>query len=290
MNIALSTLVIFILILPGIIYRRFYFTEEFSKQYFKQSIFGIFTSSVVPALVLHIIWYFLVPIFSDTTISLNILGYFFSQGDNLVIAFENIQKFDIEIAIYQISILSFAAVSGFLSKYLIRFYKLDRRRKLFRFQNSWHYLFTGEFFDFPKAAFDLDKDDVKHIEYVYVDALLEIKEGSFIYEGILVDYELSKDGGLEYIILKETYRRLLSDDEKSKILLRNQENVGSLSVKEDTEVYSEETIGNTEDFHFPIRGHIVVIPYKDIKNINFAYYKIVEVDKDNGLYNVVMVS
>lgn len=286
MNIALSTLVIFLILLPGIIYRRFYYTEEFSQQYFKQSIFGVFISSVVPAFVLHTLWYFLVPLFSSVHVDMAVLGYLFSTGDKLFLAFENIQKYDLQIFIYQISIFIFASLIGLLSKYLVRVTKLDRRRKLFRFQNSWHYLFTGEFFDFPKASFDLELDDVKHIEYVYVDALVEIKEGSIIYEGILVDYELSREGGLEYLILKETIRRFLVEDDKSRLLYKDENTRIDSLESPDTAI--EGILPETQDFHIQIHGHIVVIPYRDVKNINFSYFKVVEISP--GVYDVKNVA
>jgi hypothetical protein len=82
----------------------------------------------------------------------------------------------------------------------------------------------------------------------------------------------------------------LSDDEKSKLSLHNQ-NIYEVADKQKyPDDQGEDEINNNEDFHFPIRGHIVVVPYKDIKNINFTYYKIVEVDEEKGLYNVVSVS
>jgi len=236
----------------------------------------VFTSSLIPAIILHALWYFLASALTAYQVDLEVLGRLFSTHENIGKAFRNIQDFDLQIILYQVSILFFAAVLGFSSKYIVRKFKWDRRSKLFRFQNGWHYLFTGEFFDFPKASFDLEVDKVDQIELVYVDILVDAKEGSILYEGILVDYELSKDGGLGYVILKETIRRFLIPE-------------GAYLVDEKDllqENYANTELLNPNKFYNPIKGHIVVIPNKDIKNINFSYYKIEETD---GAYDVGIV-
>ena len=75
--------------------------------------------------------------------------------------------------------------------------KLDRTFKFFRFQNSWHYILKGELFDFPRAEIVLERDTVEDIELVFVDAVLEINGDAYLYDGILVDYELTRKIHLE---------------------------------------------------------------------------------------------
>jgi hypothetical protein len=56
MNIAFATAIIFILLIPGILFRRFYFSGEFSKQFFKSTAFELFASTSIPSILLHVIW------------------------------------------------------------------------------------------------------------------------------------------------------------------------------------------------------------------------------------------
>lgn len=68
-----------------------------------------------------------------------------------------------------------------------------------------------------------------------------------LYDGILVDYELSYDGGLDTVTLAEAHRRKLSDDPNS------------LDTK-------------LKDPYYKIEGHILLIKYSETKNLNFTYY------------------
>ncbi len=202
MNIALSGILLFFILLPGLAYRWFYFSEEFSKQYFRESFTDTLLSSFVPSLLFHSAWFYLIQLF-NYEVDLVLIGRFISNDDPFFV-YENLQANFLAILIYQVSIILSACVLGFYSKNLLRITKLDRRVKFFRFKNSWHYFLKGELFDFPRATLNLENDKVEDIELAYVDVLVRINEmQSLIYEGILVDYELSNKGdGLETILLK----------------------------------------------------------------------------------------
>lgn len=137
MNIALSTVVLFILLIPGLLFRRFYYTEEFSKEYFKQTFFGTFVSAFIPSLLFHALWYYLANCFGHS-IDLSVLGNVLS-GRNSDVVFSTIESSFGRIVWYNGSIAVAAGLAGFFSKKSIRSWKLDRTFKLFRFQNSWHY-------------------------------------------------------------------------------------------------------------------------------------------------------
>lgn len=167
-------------------------------------------------------------------------------------SFVNIQNNSINIVLYNISIFLFSGIFGYLLKKFVRTKKLDRNYKFFRFQNSWHYILKGEFFDFPRADISLHKDTVEDIEFVFIDALYDVGGESYIYDGILVDYELNnKDIGLETISITNAQRRKISDDSK----------LSKKGVKKD----------NSNKF-YPIDGHILVLKYSELKNLNFTYY------------------
>jgi len=162
MNIALSTLILFFLILPGVIFRRLYYSEEFSKQYFKTSFFSIFISSFLPSIAIHGLWLLLIAPLFNYKINFHVLFNLFSENPSIT-SINNIQKYFTPIISYHLTLLVFAGFMGFIVKQFIRFNKFDRKYKLLRFQNSWHYILTGEFFDFPRANFNLKKTLLKKL-------------------------------------------------------------------------------------------------------------------------------
>jgi len=162
------------------------------------------------------------------------------------------------IIAYNLYLWISSAVLGYSIKRIVRELKLDRKWKLLRFQNEWHYLITGEILDFPKIL-----GEASDIDIVSVDAMVETNNGTIIYSGIIQDYLLSKQGGLELIYLTEVTRRYLKSD-----------NLNNADTK-----------GNSmQDGYYYIPGDFVVLPYKDIKNINISYYSIEE-DEDNLIEN-----
>ena len=59
MEIALNSFIVFLLfIFPGIVFRRFYYVGEFSKQFSSSNWINTFYISLVPGLVIQIISYF----------------------------------------------------------------------------------------------------------------------------------------------------------------------------------------------------------------------------------------
>lgn len=256
MSIALSTIVLFFLLIPGILFRRFYYSEEFSGEYFKSTFFEIFISTIIPTLAFQLIWFFFARLLGQH-VDLNIMSDLVSTKP-LETTFTNIQDNSAKILFYNITLFIFSGYIGYYAKQLIRNKRWDRTYKIFRYQNSWHYILKGEFFDFPRADIALEKDEVEDIEFVFIDAILEIGGEPYLYDGILVDYELRSDGGLETISIKNAQRRKLSDDSDINKDGEKSDNTGK---------------------YYPIDGHIFLIKYADMKNLNFAYFKLEQTDE-----------
>lgn len=272
MNIALSTIILFFLLLPGIIFRRFYYSEEFSKEYFKETVFGLFISTFIPSLVIQTIWYLCARSHANLAFSyvdLSIVSDILTSSTTKA-TFENIEKNTFNILIYNVSMFALSGVFGYLIRQLVRLQKWDRRFKFFRFQNEWHYIISGEFFDFPRADIQLEKDKVNRIEFVFLSAIVENSGQSYLYDGAVVDYELSKTGGLATVSIANAQRRKLSDD-------------SSIDQK------GEKTDDNTNKY-YPVSGHILILKYDDMKNLNFSYYTVdIEIqqdkDTDEAIFN-----
>jgi hypothetical protein len=253
MNFAFTTVLLLVFLLPGAIFRRFYFTEQFSKQYSKSSFLELALSGFMGSIVLHSLWIYFASLLS-TPVNFQVIGMLLMSKDFPSFAFVNIDKYLSNITIYFSSLLILSAVFGYFSHRIIRRFGLDRKFKLLRFQNYWHYIMFGEFHDFPRAAITLQHHTTEDIELVFVDVLIETKDESLVYQGILVDYELTKEGGLDCIYLKGVKRTPLSRL-KNKFI--------STQIEQET---------------FAIPGQVMILPYSTIKNLNFSYYTIETID------------
>ena len=259
MSIAFSTIVLILFLLPGLVFRRSYFTEEFSKQYFKASPFAIFISSFIPSLVIHLVGFYSVPCLTSYYIDLSVLVKLFTDQFDQQCA-DNIKLYSTAIIKYNITLVLFAAILGAMSKRFVRYLKWDRKYKMFRFRNAWHYIVTGELFDFPRVNMSLDTDEVKDIELVFCNVLMELNNTSYLYDGILVDYELNENNGLSRISLANTQRRKIDNDEID---------------------------SSTRYYH--IKGHVMIFEYSKVKNINFSYYT-VRYNQNASNFNLELVS
>ena len=243
MNFALPTLVLLILLIPGFLFRRFYYSGEFSKEYFKQN----FTDLILPSLILSGI----INTFCYTIIYL--LGYHSNAVPAIAVLLSGTtDSFRVSSAI-QILFLNLypglsyflftgitGALAGFISKYLVRTYKLDRKYKLFRFQNEWHYLFSGEILDFPDI-----QGSTRNVDFTYINVLVNTSEGSVIYRGYLSAYILSSSTGIDRLYLTDAKRRYLKDDRQ-----------------------------NEESTYYKMPGEFFVIFANQIVNLHISYYTI----------------
>lgn len=265
MNIAFSTLVVFLLLIPGLAFLRLYYSEEFSKEYFKASFFEIVISALLPSIVLHSVFCLLVCIIPGDSVSLTVIGKLIA-GDNKDIqeGIKNIQDNIWGIVAYYLWITLFASFLGIYLRMHVRTRGYDRTIKLLRFQNYWHYILSGEILQFPNLPIhnlvtEKDKQadnsvNQNSIDLTYVDALVATSEGSIIYTGILVDYQLTKLGeGINLITLKGVSRRYLSVDK---------DNINEESG------YREELKN-----YYRMPGDLFVIRYDQMINMNVTYYR-----------------
>ncbi len=258
MSLAFSTIVLFILLLPGIAFRRLYYSEEFSQQYFRENFFLVFTATVVPSLVFQLAGYWIASWFSPPA-DLTVLAGLVSGGEEAIAALGNVERHLGRIVCHQAVVIGLAGLLGYQSRKAIRALKWDRKYKLFRYQNSWHYILRGEIFDFPRADIDLLHDRVEEIEIVFVSAIQDTAAGTYLYDGILVDYQLTRSGGLLTLSLKAAKRRNLQDDAPTG------------------------TPNDPDERYYPIRGNLLMLKYAELKNLNFTYYKLETVSEEPRL-------
>ncbi len=131
-----------------------------------------------------------------------------------------------------------ASLLGLIGFNLIRKFKLDVIIPVLRFDSEWKYLFRDD-----KRIFDDETvSSYRTFDAAQLDLIVkESSGGSYLYSGILFNYKINKEGSLEYISLLETSRYTKSIDSNE------------VKIKS-------------------IPGHVVVIPYSNILNINVTYF------------------
>ncbi len=225
---------IVILIVPGIIFKRFFFQGAFSGQFNS----GLFADRIITSL----FWGILVQIITILTFSRIINISYQDWRIMLQTLYRNviINKLPevtagqlVNVLFYAVYSLLLAASLGFILYKIIRWLGLDLKIPAFRFLNQWHYYFKGEILRTPEFKIT-GRGNVISTE---VDLLLKSDDGkSNLFSGLLTQYALNTKNELETLYLTGTTRYSQS--------LR--------TVK-----------------HIP--GDIFVIPFSTIQNINIRY-------------------
>lgn len=243
MAFAVSTLFLFLFILPGITFKRAYLSSAFSRKLKFSGILDEVFWALFPSIIMHFLSYLLVlaaasVFYFDFDLKLTLNAALLKQ-DN-----EAYGDVFLSYLFYCTFVMTVSFFAGHISRKIIRTLKFDRKFKLFRFTNDWHYLLSGEFLDFPEVP-----DHPEEVSFKLVNVLTSVGTQQMIYIGELIHFTLSDEGGLENIVLKDAKRRLLQDD-------------------------------LSENRYYEIPGRYITIPYKTIININIRYFYLEELTED----------
>lgn len=253
MEIALGALVIIVLLLPGISFRKGYFSEEFSNQYTIKDFFQLFVNTFIPSVILYLL---ALPIISIIGYSYNIkvLIGLVSSNDNLFEkSLEHVYNTQTEILVFQLVINIISFIIGYWLKNFFIKKSIDSKFEFFRYKNIWHYVLSAKFIDFERSQIQLYSDNVEDVDITFVDALVSVGNKVFIYNGMLVDYQLASEGNLDFLIVKDVQRKQI-DKKKFK----------------------------------DVNGHVVVLKYENIINLNLTF---IEAEEDGmGGVNFRMIS
>lgn len=245
-----STIVIVVwLIFPGIIFKRFYYQGQFTKQFgaglfADRLITSIFWGTIVQGISFLFFSRYLG--FTYTQIRPNIQQVYEKIGTNKLpdISYINLEY----ILTYLVVVVFFAGASGFLAHKFIRNLKIDLRSEIFRFSNHWNYIFTGEIRINKKFGV---LNNRKYKETIVDIILEESSDRNKMLSGYLEDYTISRDTGqLETIYLSGASR------------------------------YSK----SGEQFK-PIQGDCLVIPYNKVLDMNLRY--VFSVDDPQSIANTL---
>lgn len=246
-QVALNTVIaVMTAIFPGFIFRKCYYSGEFTKQFnqsneFDKLLWNVFFSGISVGFTFSLIY-----LFRNLT-GLEVLESLSYETINQLsepIANNKIPQKDLiyktyKDLLYIIGLIYFfSCFFGLMLHWLVRTLRLDVRFPLFRFKNYWYYYIHG-----GKILYNNPEN--KKLAFTKADVLCEIGGETKMYSGILSQYTVSKeDNNLEHIFLT---------------------NAQSLKQIKDAN-------GNTTDVkRRDIAGAVFCIPYSTVLNMNLVY-------------------
>lgn len=267
-NLALNSIFyILIFIFPGLLFRKFYFSGDFTKQFNQGNLME------------RLLWTLF---FSALIITLSVLGFTFIEKHTNVkiqqyVSYENVKKLFETLSvnklpekddvdkyfyknyIYLILLIYFiSCLIGFVAYKLIRLTNIDSYFPAFRFKNYWHYLIKSKKINGKKNSRN------KYL-YTNADVLIECKEKTELYSGYVQNYFIDPlSNKLNCIILKDAYKFVSIENDKNKDIeesIKKQENIYEIH-----RVYSDKTV-----YKKYIPGDILTLFDSRIININLTY-------------------
>ncbi len=245
MNFTLSTLLVIFFLIPGFIFRRAYYSSPFARKYSKFSLLGEISWIIIPSFIFQILGIYL--IYWAWYVNFLQLQKFY---DFIIECYKSEPKFKNELnfhvlIIYTAVLWVFAAIIGYLVNLVIRRTHLDKRVKIFSFDNEWYYYLSGEILDFPNI-----EGTSKDVGLTFVDVLTKTGEETVLYSGICQKFDLKEDGGLASICLTNAQRKGFANK-------------------------SSQEAQNTEAFEYKdIPSTFLVIPFDHILNLNVRFFKV----------------
>lgn len=225
--------IFFFLVIPGFIFRRFYYHGEFSKQLnLSTNSITSLVSALFIGIALTLGFVALHNIFSSNPINLDKAlntfdQNFVNQTDSVSPELKSINKFEgfskaiyTKYLMYLGAFYAFSALIGFFLSKMILFLGLDTSIKFLRFRNEWHYLFSGKILKFRTLKNSNSEQNLK-VKYTYVDVLVSEKDDdTTLYSGLFADYEINANDHckLEKIHLLKAVR--YKKDDKGKFVER----------------------------------------------------------------------
>jgi hypothetical protein len=258
MNLAIGALLVAILLLPGIIFRYLYIRSDALRKTIDLSLLNEVVFILTPSLLLHLAGQGVAQGILSKKLDLKTL-YLLLTGNGDGLDFSLIEKGFPYFVLY---ILTLCVVAGFLGiwlqKIVVRF-GWDERYKILRIYNDWDKYFSGAVL--PKA-------ERKKIDFVQVDVVVQSAKGDVLYTGVLENYTLNKDQGIDRLFLSNVYRREFSEDL-----------AGTEAERDDPpEGYPSFRVKDFDDRYYALPGAYFVIPFGEIRNLNISYNTLVEVE------------
>lgn len=190
MNIAFGTLVIIVLLSPGFVCRYAFLKGPYSRKNFKPSISNDVFWSVIPAVFIQLTAFIFLK-FVGANPSLKDIYLLIIGAEN--IDFEAIESGITPFLIYSVIILSLSYLPGSLARWTVIRFNLDLKYNILKVNNEWYYLFSSKLTN-------------EEVDFIQLDILVNSDKGTMLYSGILDDYFLNKEGGIDRLYLIKVHR------------------------------------------------------------------------------------
>lgn len=191
MNIAFGTLFILILLSPGFVCRYAFLKGPYSRNNFRPAVSDDIFWSVIPAVLIQLSAYSFLKLtgYDPSIKDLYLLMTGAKDGINFDTVNNNISSF----FLYTIVILSLSFLIGSIARWIVMKFELDTKYNILKVNNEWYYLFSGKL---AKEA----------VDFIQLDVLVNSNKGTTLYSGILENYFLNKEGGIDRLYLITVYR------------------------------------------------------------------------------------
>lgn len=285
MNLTFGFIAFFIsIIIPGILFRRYYYYGEFSKQFnTKDPVLHSIFLSIVPGVCLQLVGFYLLSKFQYFEIeNLKVFNVFkdfaYLESKKVGNDTEDFLNYGLgKFISYSLIIFISSAVIGNLSSRILRAFKLDHKYKIFRFKNQWYYIFSGEVLSFQKfeKAKGLHFNSLpgnQKILTTYADILIANPQGNReLYTGFVVDYDLNQEdiSQLDKIYLLDAYRYKKPNRSGYNDSGIFQNTSSTNDSYEFSKIDDEDTYSSRKRINIP--GDLLVVSGKNILNINLTY-------------------
>lgn len=248
MNIAISAVVIFILLLSPIAFYLSYNTGAFSKANPKLGLLEGLMLSAIFSIVIHALALTII----QREVRFDILALLLG-GDlksfNEKVSNEGFRKMLLNFVWYNAFLVISAIILARICRWIVWKKEWHVNSGFLRLYNRWGYLFLG-------YVGDKGENNSKRLKFdiVFIDALVNTNSGTMIYSGYLIDW----------VYFGETLDRIYLSDAERRVF-----NVKSANDK-GNELVSH--LGEPK----AIDGHIMVIPYSSIINMNLHFLELSE--------------
>lgn len=248
MNVALPAFIIFLLLLPGFVFRaHLKRAERTSLDY---SPFGeIAAEAILWALLAHLAWlsfaFFFFHRTFDPEVLLRLLA---SDAIGQARATSAVAQNFGWISTYFVTLLFASYAAPKIVRHLVSKYRLDRDSApfsaVFRFHHApWYYLLTGADFEAEAAP-----------DFIVLSAIVEVAGEAILYTGLLDEFFVNSDGGLDRLVLQSVMRRPIAAD---KVPTKPEE-------------------WHDSSRFYPIEGDYFVLRYSEAITLNVRYVKLTE--------------
>lgn len=249
MSLAIGALLVAILLLPGIIFRYLYIRSDALRKTIDLSLLSEAVFILGPSLLLHLFGLVSLGMLLDYVPNVEQLYFLLTGqgGDRL-----DFNAVILGFPYFVLYIFALCFIAGFLGvslqKLVVR-YGWDERYKILRIYNDWDKYFSGHV---------LPPEKRKRIDFVQVDVVVNTAEGDVLYTGVLRNYTLNKEQGIDRLFMSQVYRRAFRED-----------------AAPDEALLRERAVDSR---YYELPGNFFVIPFSEIRNLNIIYNTIEEAE------------